>query len=192
MIITHFLIAFSSSIRLLSIPSASPASINGRRAAACFSRSKVRMPHQAYRNMRRVFSTRKTMQILALNELVLSVTLFRYAPSRAPIPYRPHRSPERMPMVIKTALDDFVFWGCSSRMSISRPMKMMMIPKMILMIPVSAFFKNKMPGMLPAATMQARGRQMFHWMDRRSFPARIILEGYPRINSTGEIFTLAV
>ena len=50
-------------------------------------------------------------------------------------------------------------------------------PKNILMIPVSAFLRNKAPGILPAITSSAKGRQIFQSMDFRSLTARMILLG---------------
>ena len=75
--VTHFRTSFSSSTRPLSIPRPRPASIQGISRAARFRISTVRMPHRAYRKIRRVFSTRNTTQMLALKEALSSVTRLR-------------------------------------------------------------------------------------------------------------------
>ena len=64
---TNRLIRCSSSLRAARIPSQSPASITGESSSARRRIAGVRMPQQAYRMMRRVFSSQKTMQRLALN-----------------------------------------------------------------------------------------------------------------------------
>ena len=63
-------------------------------------------------------------------------------------------------------------------------------PKIIFITVVLEFFRNKIPGILPTITKIANGTQMLHLIDRRSFHANIAFDGYPKINSTGEIFTL--
>lgn len=44
--------------------------------------------------------------------------------------------------------------------------------------------------MLPMITNTDNGIQIFHLIDFRSFQAKIKFVGYPKINSTGDIFLL--
>lgn len=83
---TNFFAIRSLTLCPLHIPRNSPTSIKGINTTTCFRDSNVRMPHIPYKTMRTVFSTKNTTQILALKELLSSVTLLTYAPNSAPIP----------------------------------------------------------------------------------------------------------
>ena len=67
--------------------------------------------------------------------------------------------------------------GWDSDQSISTPTRTMAAPKKSFTREVSAFFKKRMPGTLPASTRAARGRQTDQRMDFRSRQATIRLVG---------------
>jgi hypothetical protein len=63
---------------------------------------------------------------------------------------------------------------------------------MIFIKVTSAFFKKKIPKMLPAITISARGRQTLKLICFLSFHVMTKLEGMPSTRSTGEIFIFAL
>lgn len=94
---TIFFTTSSFRTALLFIPPNNPASMNGIKSSACHNISKLRIPNVVYRIILIVFSIQNTIQILALNALLLSVTRFTYAASNAPTPYSPHNIPDATP-----------------------------------------------------------------------------------------------
>ena len=78
MIITSLFTLFSFNTLLLNMPSIKPPSTNGVSITACFKICNVMIPHAQYKMIRKVFSTRNTMQILAFKEWLSSVTRLSY------------------------------------------------------------------------------------------------------------------
>ena len=185
--ITIYFIVLAFTFFAISIPTASPANMNGSNTSDFLNISNVRIPSKIYATNRNRLSARNTALNVPLNASSLFEVRPMYAARSAPIPNIPLITPARSPVMISTGIDSFRFVWVTSVYKRSAATITTTIPNTSFSLETSACFKMSEPIKQPVSTMAISGRHVFQEILFLFFHTSTQFGGKPRIKSTGEM-----